>query len=174
MTKAERIAKYGLERYEQLVERIKARIKERYHNDPEYRESVKARNKAHLRELYHNDPEYRESVKVCNARNAEYQREYQRKYKKVNLNSNGKTKNYIRIRSNQILFKQRKHARLKGYEIHHCFGYDDPSRFIYIPRDLHRAIHRILRDNNIDADSNHYKYIVNLINECTEYTYVSA
>lgn len=112
---------------------------------------------------YHNDLEYRESHKAqCKAR------------MKNDLNSNGKTKVNIRVQSQHILFDKRKHSRIKGYEIHHCFGYDDPNKFIYVPRTLHNAIHQYLRDNNIDADSNHYKYIANLINECTEYTYISA
>jgi len=151
MTKAELIERYGIEWYEQYKERMN----KRYRNDSEFRECAKARSK------------------VRDQNNPEYQREYHKKYKKVDLNSSGKTKDYIRVRSNQILFKQCKHTRLEGYEIHHCFGYDDPSRFIYIPRNLHRAIHALLRDNNIDVDSNHYKYIANMINECTEYTYLS-
>ena len=63
---------------------------------------------------------------------------------------------------------------IKDYEIHHCFGYDDPSKFIYISKSLHIKIHQYLRDNNIDADSNHYDYIKHMINECEEYTYISV
>ena len=94
-------------------------------------------------------------------------------YMKNDLNSNGKTKNNIRMQSNYILFEKRHHSRLNGYEIHHCFGYDDPNKFIYVPKLLHSKIHQFLRDNEIDADSNHYDYIKYMINECEEYTYIS-
>lgn len=101
-------------------------------------------------------------------------REYTKEYQLNDLNSNGKTKNNIRSQSYLILFKQRKHTKLKDYQIHHCFGYNDPSKFIYIPKSLHIKIHQYLRDNNIDADSNHYDYIKHMINESEEYTYISV
>ena len=104
----------------------------------------------------------------------EHRKEYMKEYKTKDLNSNSQTKHYIRTQSNRILFKQRKHTKLKDYQIHHAFGYDDPSKFIYIPKSLHIKIHQYLRDNNIDADSNHYKYISTMINECEEYTYISV
>lgn len=113
--------------------------------------------------------DYRKKPEV-KKRRSEYQKEYQ-----INdLNSKGKTKLYIRKRSRIILFKRRKHIKLKDYEIHHAFGYDDPSKFIYIPKSLHIKIHQYLRDNNIDADTNHYEYIKYMINECSEYTYISV
>lgn len=176
MNKAERIAKYGVERYEQLVERIKIRKKERYHNDADYRKSVIEQTSSYIKDRYNNDPVFKDKYR-------EYQKEYQKKpevkeyyrdYKKNDLNLNGRTKDSIRVQSNHILFKQRKHTKLKDYEIHHCFGYEDPSKFIYIPRSLHKAIHRFLKENNINADTDHYKYISAIINECTEYTYISA
>ena len=111
----------------------------------------------------------------------EYQKEwstnnpvYQKEYAHKDLNSDGKTKHSIRLYSRRILFKQRKHTKLKDYHIHHCFGYDDPSKFVYIPKSLHCKIHRYLRANNIDADSNHYDFIKYMINECEEYTYISV
>ena len=81
MTKAEQIERYGLEWYEEYKvrsnERSKARKKERYHNDPEFREYMKVRNKARRqipeyceyentqrRIRYNNEPEYRESKKA--------------------------------------------------------------------------------------------------------------
>ena len=152
MTKSEQIERYGLEWYEAYL----VRHKEQYHNDPEYREACKARSKARSQN------------------NPEYLRKYCRKYTKVNLNSAGKTKSNIRAQSNQILFRQRKHSRLKGYEIHHAFGYDDPSKFVYIPRELHVKIHQYLRDNGIAADSCHFDSIKHLINEYTGYTYISV
>lgn len=113
---------------------------------------------------YQNDPEYQR----------EYQREYHREYKKNDLNSSGNPKRNIRQQSQYILFNKRKHSKIKGYEIHHAFGYDDPSKFIYIPKTLHNAIHQYLRDNSIDADSCHFDSIKHLINEYTEYTYISV
>lgn len=141
MTKQELIERYGLEWYNYYKERKK----ERYWNEPDFREREKERCK-----------------------------EYQKEYYKHDLNSNGKTKNYIRKRSNAILFSQRKHTKLKDYQIHHAFGYDDPFKFIYVSKSLHCKIHQYLRDNNIDADSNHYDFIKHMINECEEYTYISV
>ena len=145
MTKAELIERHGIEWYEQYKSRMNDQTKERYHNDLEYRE-------------YHR----------------EYYKEYMKEYHKNDLNSNGKTKDSIRCQSKRVLFNKRKHTKLKGYEIHHCFGYDDLNKFIYVPKLLHNKIHRFLRDNNIDADSNHFNSIAQMINECTEYTYISA
>lgn len=159
MTKAEYIERYGIERYEQHKAQCNALKKERYRNVPEFRESQKAWFKEH----YQNEPEFRESVITRVSA-----------YNKNDLNSTGKPKYNIRCQSNQILFRDRKHSRLKGYEIHHAFGYGDPSKFIYIPKLLHNKIHQFLRDHEIDADSNHYKYIVDMINECNEYTYISV
>lgn len=123
----------------------------------------KERQNLYQNKRYSNEPEFRERTKE---RSIEYQ--------KNDLNSGGKTKQSIRKQSRRILFKQRKHIKFKGYEIHHCFGYDNPSKFIYIPISLHDKIHQYLRDNNIDADSNHYDFIKYMINECEEYTYISV
>lgn len=132
-------------------------MKERYRNDSEYREHKKARMREYANEY----------KKAC-------LREYGMAYKMKDLNSNGIPKSDIRVQSDHILFRQRKHAKLKGYEIHHCFSYDDPTKFIYIPKTLHNAIHKFLREHSIDASSNHYKYITELLNNCVEYTYISA
>lgn len=150
MTKAELIKLHGVEWYEEYKARKKAEVKFRYANNPEYRERQKAR--------YANDPIFRKQ---------------QFEYKKNDLNSSGKTKNNIRNQSSYILFDMRHHIKLDDYEIHHCFGYEDPSKFIYIPKSLHDKIHRYLRGNNIDANSNHYDCIKYMINECEEYTYIS-
>ena len=141
MTKAEYIERYGIEWYEEYLERMNHYYKDKYNNDPEFRA-------LHIR--------------------------MSKESKQKDLNSKGQTKHYIRTRSRCILFKQRQHTILKGYEIHHCFGYEDPSKFIYIPKSLHKAIHSFLRENNINADTDHYKYISAMINECAEYTYISA
>ena len=85
------------------------------------------------------------------------------KYKKSEVNSLGQTKNYIRLKSRNILKKSG--IKIPGYENHHCFGYEDPSKFIYCSKEMHLKIHKFLRDNTIDADSNHYEQIKHLLDE---------
>lgn len=94
--------------------------------------------------------------------------------KRIDTNSFGKTKNSVRARSSRYLFNKLKHSKLKGYEIHHCFGYEDYKCFIYIPKELHLQIHRYLRDNKISAESNHYTKIAHLINVWDGYTYIKV
>ena len=101
-------------------------------------------------------------------------REERKAYKKSDTNSLGQTKHSIREKSRKYLFNVLKHTKLKNYEIHHCFGYDDYRNFIYIPKSLHLQIHQFLRDNRIDADTDHYNKIVHLINACEEYVYIKA
>ena len=84
-------------------------------------------------------------------------------YQKSDTNSLGQTKNSIRKKSSSYLFNVLKHTKIKGYEIHHCFGYEDYKKFIYIPKELHLQIHQFLRDNCIDADTDHYNQIAQLI-----------
>ena len=183
MTKAEMIERYGIEYYEQYKARKNVQVKARYHNDPEYR----ANHKKYFKERYNTDPEFRKRHNATTVKSnmkrynndTEYKQQFMNEHNiyvkdKYANDKDYRLKHNTRTESSRILFNKRHHSRLKGYEIHHCFGYDDPNKFIYIPRELHRVIHQYLRDNNIDADSNHYKYIVHMINECAEYTYVSA
>ena len=149
MTKEQLIEKHGLKWYEEHLANCNIRNKERYKNDLEYREYKK------------------DCMKKREAK------EHQKEYQKNDLNTIGKTKQNIRKQSRYILFVQRKHTKLKDYQIHHCFGYDDPSKFIYIPKSLHYKIHQYLRDNNIVVNSNHFDYIKHLINNADEYTYIS-
>ena len=95
-------------------------------------------------------------------------------YQKSDTNSLGHTKQSIRSKSSYYLFNVIKHTKIKGYEIHHCFGYDDYRNFIYIPKSLHLKIHQFLRDNGIDADTDHYNKIVHIIIACEEYVYIKA
>lgn len=113
--------------------------------------------------------EYRKKPEI-----KKYKKDYVKEYRLNDLNSEGLRKDNIRQQSQRILFNQRHHTKFKCYEIHHCFGYNDPTKFIYIPKSLHYKIHKYLRDNNIDADTDHYKYISSMINECEEYTYISV
>ena len=99
---------------------------------------------------------------------------YQKAYLESDTNSLGQTKRSIRAKSSRYLFNVLNHTKLKGYEIHHCFGYDDYRNFIYIPKSLHLQIHQFLRDNGISADTDHYNKIVHLIIACEEYVYIKA
>lgn len=95
-----------------------------------------------------------------------------RNFLSEDVNSAGVTKNRIRVQSNKILSEC--HSKLPGYQIHHCFGYDDPNKFIYIPKVLHLKIHQLLRDQKIPSDSDHWMAISDLVNSCEEYTYIRA
>lgn len=82
-------------------------------------------------------------------------------YNKVDVNSIGQTKQSIRLKSISILNKSG--TKIPGYQIHHCFTYDDSTKFIYCSKETHLKIHQYLRDNNIDADSDHYEQIKHLL-----------
>ena len=127
----------------------------------------KAYNKAHREEMNAYQKAYYQSHR-------EEQKAYKKAYYKSDTNSFGQTKHIIRTKSRRYLFNVLKHTKLKGYEIHHCFGYDDYRNFIYIPKSLHMKIHQFLRYNSIDADTDHYNKIVHLINACEEYVYIKA
>ena len=132
-----------------------------------HREERKAYDKAY-------DKAHREERKAYHKAYNKAHREERNAYHKSDTNSLGQTKNSIRLKSSYYLFNVLKHNKLKGYEIHHCFGYDDYRNFIYIPKSLHLQIHQFLRDNNIDADTDHYNKIVHLIITCEEYVYIKA
>ena len=150
--------------------------------DTEIREYRKAYKKAYYRahreeakaykKAYHRA--HREERKAYNEAHREEAKAYHKAYHNSDTNSLGQTKNNIRAKSRYYLFNVLKHTQLKGYEIHHCFGYDDYRNFIYIPKSLHLQIHQYLRDNNIDADTDHYNKIVHLIIACEEYVYIKA
>ena len=93
-------------------------------------------------------------------------------YHKADVNSFGQTKNSIRKKSQRILKKTG--IKIPGYQIHHCFGYEDPSKFIYISKSLHLKIHQFLRDNGIDAASDHWMSIRDLVNSTDEFTYIKC
>ena len=99
----------------------------------------------------------------------DYQKDYQKYYIKLDVNSLGESKNNIRNKSKYILKKMK--LKIPGYEIHHCFGYNDPTKFIYISKSLHLKIHQFLRDNNIAADSDHWMQIRDMVLNCNEYFY---
>jgi hypothetical protein len=88
------------------------------------------------------------------------------------LNNSGAKKSNIRNLSSCYL--SRRHSKIEGYEIHHCFGYEDYKKFIYIPKELHLQIHQFLRDHNIPAESNHWMAIRDIVNSSGKYTYISG
>ena len=96
-------------------------------------------------------------------------KEQAKAYNRSDVNSLGQTKHSIRVKSLKILKKSG--INIPGYEIHHCFGYNDPTKFIYISKSLHLKIHQFLRDNNIDADSDHWMQIRDMVLHCNEYFY---
>lgn len=116
--------------------------------------------------------EHRERQRKCRAEHPEEIKERHRKQRSRNLNASGDKKSHIRLQSRRYL--SRKHSKLEGYEIHHCFGYEDRKKFIYIPKTLHLKIHQLLRENNIPADSDHWMAIRDLVNSCEQYTYISV
>ena len=134
-----------------------------------HKEESRAYYQAHREELIERKKAYyqdnREQIKVYRQAHKEDSKAYQ----KADVNSLGESKHSIRCKSLRILKKMNLH--IPGYETHHCFGYDDPTKFIYISKSLHSKIHQYLRDNNIDADSNHWLRIRDMVLNCNEYFY---
>ena len=145
-----------------------------------HKEQHKARTKAYYQA--HKD-EIKSKKKAWKEANIEHYRAYQKAYKQANkeqlkaymqsdVNSLGQTKASIRNKSRRILKQMNLH--IDGYEIHHCFTYDDASKFIYISKALHVKIHKFLRDNNIDADTDHWMAIRDIVNSTDEFVYIKC
>jgi hypothetical protein len=139
----------------------------------EHREEYREKHKEYKRKWR---AEHREECREHNrnrrSEHLEERREYMRKYIGQNLNQSGEKKHTIRLRSHRYLFS--KHAKLDDYQIHHCFGYEDFKKFIYVPKTLHTQIHMLLRDLKIQSDANHWIAIRELVNSCDQYTYISC
>lgn len=117
-------------------------------NKQERKEYMKAWHQAH-----------KEYMKAWYAAN----KEQQKAYHKSDVNSLGQTKQNIRAKS---LYYLKKHGtKIPGYQIHHCCTYDDPKKFIYCSKEMHHAIHAYLKQNNIDADTDHYSQIEHLLDD---------
>ena len=154
--------KYNTEHREEHNVRMRKRYSE--HRE-ERREYMKNRYAEHREE-------YKAYMKKYYAEHREERKARQKKCIQEDLNKNGVTKNHVRLSSRRILEKC--HSKLPNYEIHHCFSYEDPNKFIYIPRELHLKIHQFLRDNNIPAHIDHFNAIRELISSYTGYTYIRA
>ena len=146
---------YNKEYYQAHKEERKARRKALYQA---HKEESKARNRAyyqaHKEEIKAYKKAWRESHK-------EESNEWCRNYQKEDVNSKGIRKNCIRNKSRSYLSKHG--TKIDGYEIHHCCTYTEPYKFIYCSKEIHLKIHKYLRDNNIDADSNHFEQIKHLL-----------
>lgn len=138
----------------------------------EYRAKHRKEYNALMRKYRAEYPEYNDRKKKRRAERRKELNALLNKYQSEDLNKEGVKKASIRRRSSRILEKC--HAKLTGYQIHHCFGYEDPEKFIYIPKSLHIMIHQFLRDNNISADTDHWMKIRDVVNSCEEYTYIRA
>lgn len=125
-------------------------------NKEEEKFKKKAWRKANKAYLNSYEKRYREANKIECA-------QYSQKYKAQDLNSLGQTKYSIRRKSQYYLRKYGK--PIEGYEIHHCFTYNEPYKFIYCSRQMHRLIHSYLKQHNIDADTEHYEYIKHLLDD---------
>ena len=155
----------------------KARVSQSIRNHPEkHRERIRKHRTEHPEECREykrrRRAEHREEVNERKRKKYAENRELYRERRRNDLNSSGKTKGNIRAQSRHYLYD--KHSKLEGYEIHHCFGYGDYRKFIYIPKDLHLQIHQLLRDNKIPVDTDHWTVIRDLVNSCDQYTYISV
>ena len=134
-----------------------------------YRQAHKEKMKAQHKAWYEAN---RESEKVKCKAWREANRDKLKAYKQSDVNSLGQTKESIRKKSLYILKKM--HLNIPGYETHHCFGYEDASKFIYISKSLHLKIHKFLRDNHIDASNDHWMQIRDIVNDTDEFVYIKC
>ena len=187
---------YNKEYYEAHKEQRKAIMKayKEAHKDnvksrkKAWREANKEKVKEYMKAWYEANKEkakayQKEYMKAWYEANKEKAKAYQKAYRQANkekvkaymqsdVNSLGQTKASIRLKSLSILKQMNLH--IDGYEIHHAFGYNDASKFIYISKELHLKIHSFLRDNNIDADSDHWFQIRDLVNSTDEFIYIKC
>ena len=145
----------------------------------EYKAYMKAYRQAHKDERKAYYQAHKEEAKAWYEAHKEERKAYKKAHKeemkaynKSDVNALGQTKQSIRLKSQRYLKKYC--TKIDGYEIHHCFGYEDATKFIYISRELHLKIHQFLRDNNIAADSDHWMQIRDLVNDTNEFTYIKC
>ena len=134
-----------------------------------HKDQVKAANKAYYQA---HKEELKAYAKAYNQANKDQVKAYSKEYKRADVNANGETKNSIRNKSSHILKQMNLH--IDGYEIHHCFGYEDPAKFIYISKSLHLKIHKYLREHNIDASRDHWMHIRDLVNSTDEFMHIKC
>ena len=161
MTKAEKKAQKKAY-YQAYKEQIKEEKKVYYQA---YKEQIKEQKKAYYKA-------YKEQIKEQKKAYQQAHKEETKAYMKSDVNSFGVSKNNIRQKSRNIL--KQMNLNIPGYEIHHCFGYEDPSKFIYISKSLHLKIHQFLRDNKISADTDHWMQIRDIVNDTDEFMYIKC
>ena len=163
---SQEIKEYSKAYYQAHKEEMKAKTKAWYQeNKQEHLKRCKAYKEAHKDEV-------KAKKKAWYEANKDQVKAYQKEYYKTEVNSLGQTKHSIRKKSQRIL--KQMHLHIPGYQIHHCFTYDDASKFIYISKALHRKIHKFLRDNNIDADTDHWMAIRDIVNSTDEFTFIKC
>ena len=106
---------------------------------------------------------HKESEKAKMKAWKEAHKEQCKAYTKNDVNSFGETKNSIRKKS--LYYLNKYGTKIPGYHIHHCCTYTEPYKFIYCRKEMHHLIHAYLKQHNIDADSDHYKYIKHLLDD---------
>ena len=150
--------------YEAHKESQKAKMNEWYEaNKEEYKAYMKAYYQATKEQRKAYRQAHKEQTKAWFEAHKEQVKAYSINYTKNDLNALGQTKECIRKKSRHYLSKYG--TKIPGYEIHHCCTYDDPTKFIYCSKEMHRLIHAYLRQHNIDADSDHYKYIKHILDD---------
>lgn len=144
------------------------------------KEYMRAYYKAHKEELKAQHKAWRESKEGKALRKAwrvahneeikdykkawnEEHKEERKAYNKSDVNLLNEPKVSVRRKSNTYLAKYG--TKIPGYEIHHCCTYTEPYKFIYCSKEIHLKIHQYLRDNNIEADSNHFEQIKHLLDD---------
>ena len=121
-----------------------------------HKEEVKVAKKA-----YHQA--HKEQYKATMKAWCEANKEHIKAYDRSDINSLGQTKDSIRRKSRYYLNKYG--TKIPGYQIHHSCTYNDPYKFIYCSKEMHRLIHAYLRQHEIDADSDHYEQIKHLLDD---------
>lgn len=127
------------------------------------REEKKAYNKAYYQANKEKRKAYYQNNKDKSKIFYQINKDKIKAYTKTDVNSLGQTKQCIRVKSQS--YHSKYGQKLPNYQIHHCFTYDDPTKFIYCSKETHLKIHQFLRDNNIDADSNHFEQIKHLLDD---------
>ena len=134
-----------------------------------YYQAHKDAHKASMKAWYE---AHKESVNASVKAYKQANKEKVKAYMQSDVNSLGQTKQSIRQKSLRILKKM--NLKIPRYEIHHAFGYEDASKFIYISKSLHSKIHKYLREHNIDADSDHWLQIADIVNSTYEFIYIKS
>lgn len=153
----ERIKQY----YQENKEKTKIWKKEHKEQLKEYSKFYKQTHKTKIIEYNKNyGIANKDKIKEYMQNNRERLNDYARAYAK---DPNNQLTINCRHQSHRYLKKYGQ--KIEGYQIHHCCTYNEPYKFIYCSKELHKIIHAYLRQHNIDAKSNHYEYIKHLLDD---------